>query len=168
MVSKRHSKPYVLSITSTFLAACLILCAILLFPFARDVLLHDYALYRYSQAFRRISHPANTSPVSYKKYVGLISGNGNHCNYFLGELRRYSGDRQTISSFYAGQDYTGLGDGLMFIENGEFPAAGRNWLPPDLAVLSAWLDSPDQPRDHLYLVYTFHLDLDPGLDLRCS
>ncbi len=55
----------------------------------------------------------------------------------------------------------------MFIENGEFPAAGRNWLPPDLAVLSAWLDSPDQPRDQLYLVYTFHVDLDSGLDLRC-
>ena len=51
---------------------------------------------------------------------------------------------------------------------GEFPSAGRNWLPSDLAELSAWLASPDQPRDHLYLVYTFHLDLDPGLDLRCS
>jgi len=57
---------------------------------------------------------------------------------------------------------------LMVIENGEFPAAGRNWLPPGLTVLSAWLDSPDQPRDQLYLVYSFHLDLDPGLDLRCS
>ena len=168
MVSKRISKPYTLSITSSLLATCLILCAILLFPFARDVLLHDYALHRYSQVFQRINHPANTSPVFYKKYVGLISGNGNHCNYFVGELRRYSGDRQAISSFYAGQDYTGLGDGLMFIENGKFPAAGRNWLPPDLAVLSAWLGSPDEPRDQPYLVYTFHLDLDPVLELRCS
>ena len=56
----------------------------------------------------------------------------------------------------------------MFIENGEFPAAGGNWLPPDLAVLSAWQGSPDEPRDQPYLVYTLHLDLDPVLELRCS
>jgi hypothetical protein len=168
MFKKRPSKNSFRSWITTLLASCLILCAAFLFPFAKDGLLHDYALYRYARAFRRLHHPANTTPISYKKYVGHITGNGNHCNYFVGELRRYTGDRQVIESFYSGQDYAGLGDGLLFIENGEFPATGRDLLPYGMDVLSSWLDSPGEPRDHLYLVYTFNLDLDPGWDIRCT
>ena len=168
MVSKRLSKPHALSLTVTLLAACLILCAILLFPFARDVLLHDYALYRYSQDFNQVRHPADTNLVSSKKYLGLISGNGNHCNYFIGELRSYTGDPAQIAAFYAGQGFTGLGNELVFMENGEFPADDLGLLPPADPVLSAWLGSTILHRDHIYLIYTFYIDLNAGLDFRCS
>jgi len=113
-----------------------------------------------------VAHPGGTVRVSSHQAVGLISGNGNHCNYFVGELRRYTGDPQTIADFYAAQAVPDLG--LLFIENGEFPALGLDEvLPYRLDVLSAWLDSPAAPRDHLYLVYLLGIDLDPGWDMRC-
>jgi hypothetical protein len=143
-------------------------CAVLAFPVYRDVLAHEYDLFRYSQEFRNLDHPAGTSSVAYKAFVGHITGNGNPCNYFVGNLRRYTGERQAIEAFYANQDYAGLGGGLAFIENGEFKLTDLEWLPPGLKTLSAWLDPPGDARASLYLVFSFHLDLDSGLDFRCS
>ena len=147
----------------------LLTCGVLTFPVYKDFLLHDYTLYREVKAFRQIEHPAGTSRITFKKYLGLYLGNGNHCDYFIGELRRYTGEQQSIESFYSDKVVADLGVGVAFVENGEFPEQFRQWnLPYRLDSLSVWLDSPTEPRDHLYLVYIFDIDLDPGWDIRCS
>jgi len=169
MPTKQASKHPIRSWVLTILASCLILCAAFLFPFVKDSLLHDYDLYQYSQAFRRLEHPPGTSLVSSRKFLGLYLGNGNHCDYFLGELRRYSGDGQAIEAFYADRAPADLSVGVVFVVNGEFPEKTWSWMPPTLDSLSDWLDSPNEPRDHLYLIYDWGIiTLDPGWDLRCG
>jgi hypothetical protein len=56
---------------------------------------------------------------------------------------------------------------LTFPENGRFPGNPDEWLPYDMTDLSTWLNS-SQPRDHLYLISTWGIDLDPGWDMRCG
>jgi hypothetical protein len=169
MSSKPAAKHKLRSWIITILVSCSILCAAFLFPFVKDSLLHDYAFYQETQAFRRLKHPAGTSLVSSKKFLGLYLGNGNHCDYFLGELRRYSSDEQTIKAFYAGRTSADPEVGIMFLENGEFPDNAWNWMPYKFDSLSTWLDTPDEPRDHLYLIYDWGIiSLDPGWDLRCG
>jgi hypothetical protein len=146
----------------------LLACAVLSFPIYRDFLVHDYALYRYAREFRQMAHPADTTLVSYKTALGLITGNGNHCNYFIGELRRYNGDKQALLSFYDTERFAGLGSGLLFIENGAFPADAWESLPHGLDQLSAWLRPPTKATDPLYLVFTLHIDLNAGWDIRCG
>ena len=148
----------------------LLTCGILTFPVYKDYLHHDYNLNREVNAFRQLKHPAGTSRVAFKKYMGLYLGNGNHCDTFVGELRRYSGDGQSIESFYAGQTAADLGVNVVFLENGEFPEQVQKWSLPSyrLDFVSMWLDSPATPRDHLYLIYIFDIDLDPVWDFRCS
>jgi hypothetical protein len=147
----------------------LLTCGVLTFPIYKDYFLHDYTLYREVNAFRQLNHPAGTSRIAFKKFLGLYLGNGNHCDSFIGELRRYTGEQQSIETFYSGKIVADLGVGVTFVENGEFPEQFRQWsLPYRLDSLSAWLDSPAIPHDHLYLVYISDIDLDPGWDFRFS
>jgi hypothetical protein len=143
-------------------------CAVLTFPVYRDYLLHEYQLFQESRIFRQIKHPPGSSRVAFKQHLGLFFGNGNHCDFFIGEIRRYSGDQQAIKSFYS--EPAGMDISILFIENGEFPEDFRlNYFPYTYDSLSDWLDSPNVPRDHLYLLYNSgFLDLNPGRDFRCS
>ena len=150
---------------------CIVLltCVVLPFPIYKDTLLHDYILYRESRALNQLKHPPGTSRVAFRKYLGLYLGNGNHCDYFVGELRRYTGGQAVLESFYSGQVVDDLNVNLAFVENGDFPEQLRQWsLPFSLNSLSFWLDSSAVARDHLYLVYIFDIDLDPGWDFRCG
>ena len=146
----------------------MLVCAVLTFPVYRDFLRHDYMLYQAGRVLRQIKHPPGTSPVAFKKSFGVLFGNGNHCDFFIGELRRYSGGQPPIASFYS--DITGKNVSLLFIENGEFPESHlEGFIPYSLDHLSAWLNSPDVPRDHLYLLYSSgFIDMNPGWDFRCS
>jgi len=150
-------------------ALVLLICGILPFPIYREFIFHDLTLYRQVRSFEQLQHPPGTSQVVRRTFIGLYLGNGNHCDYFVGGLRRYSGDRQVIEAFYADQLVEGSGIGIAFVENGDFPEQAQLWsLPPGLQHLSAWLDPSTVSADHLYLIYSFDIDLDPGLDIRCS
>jgi hypothetical protein len=141
---------------------------VLTFPIYKDFLLHDYTLSREAAAFRTLKHPAGTSRISLKQYLGLYLGNGNHCDYFVGELRRYSGEPQAIRDFYSGLRVADLGVNLMFIDASGFSERQMWALPSRLDVLSQWLKFPLPEDARLYLLYIFDIDLDPGWDLRCS
>jgi hypothetical protein len=148
----------------------LLACAVLTFPVYRDFLEHDLSLNREIKAFRQIKHPPGSSRISSRKYLGLLTGNGNHCDFFIGELRRYSGEQKTIKSFYQSNPAAVNDDvGIIFIENGGLPAGIQFWgTPYRLTSLSGWLDSPDEPRDHLYIISRIgFIDFDPGWDFRC-
>jgi len=103
--------------------------AVLTFPVYRDYLDDNFSLYQNVKAFRQLKHPSDTSRISFKKYLGLLLGNGNHCDSFIGEPRRYGGEQQTIESYY---DSTTIADdqgmGIIFIESGEFPEESLYWV----------------------------------------
>jgi hypothetical protein len=168
MVSKKNPKSVLRSVLAWGVGICLFACLVFLFPFVKDSLLHDMALNGYVRSVKAVQHPENTSSVAFRKKVGLMWGNGNHCNYFAGELRRYTGERAAIESFYAPQLADDSSLSLTFPENGRFPGNPDEWLPYDMTDLSTWLESPTTPRAALYLISTWGIDLDPGWDLRCG
>lgn len=64
------------------------------------VLSHDWNLYRLQWNFNQFHHLSGTKLLLKKKELGLLIGNSNHIDYFVGEVRRYNGNRAKILEFY--------------------------------------------------------------------
>lgn len=138
-VAKSAILKYLLSMAGVCLLACGLVCT----PIVKDVLIHDYALYQYSQTIHCLEYPENTIVLSSKKQVGLFSGSGDQCNYFVGKLRWYTGDRHAIESFYLPQQEADSRVGVLFVGNGEFPDNASWWLPRDIDSLPlGWVLPP--------------------------
>jgi hypothetical protein len=162
------SKRTVLTLALAFIVLCLVACVIVLAPVIGDTMAHDRKLRRYQAALRAAPHPGGTLLVSAEKRVGLFVGNGHHCDYFVGELRQYSGSRQEIEEFYAGVSIEEHGPvSLLFVENGQFSGPARWTLPPRLDELSEWSVSPVELQIDVYLVYVLAPGFEPGHDIRC-
>jgi len=161
-------KRTVLTLASACIVLCLVACVIVLAPVIGDTMAHDRKLRRYQAALNEAQHPDDTSLIRAEKRVGLYAGNGNHCDYFVGELRRYAGSRQEIEAFYAGvsiEEY-GLVE-LLFVEDGRFPEQARQTLPPKLDELAEWSASAAELQADVYLVYVLVPGFDAGYDIRC-
>ncbi len=157
-----------LTLLSASIILCLVACVIVLSPVIGDTMAHDRKLRRYQAALNEAQHPGDTSLIRAEKRVGLFAGNGNHCDYFVGELRRYSGSRQEIKEFYAGVSIEGHGPvELLFVENGQFPELARQTLPHKLDELAEWSVSAAELRAGVYLVYVLAPGFDAGYDIRC-
>lgn len=81
-------------------------CGCLLSPFLLLLLLivgstgyNNFRLWRFEQHFAALSHPPQSKFIERKKAVGLF-GNGNHCDFFVAELRSFSGSQHNIRNFY--------------------------------------------------------------------
>ena len=64
---------------------------VFLFPIIRDSLIHNLRLSRMKRLLDEISHPDNTEYIFSRSVLGLLAGNGNHCDYFVGEMRSFKG-----------------------------------------------------------------------------
>lgn len=76
--------------------AALALCAIPLAP----MIPHSVALHRFGKSFQQLSHPDGTKCPAAFSAVGLIEGNGNHCDYLVGEVRETDKPSSEISEYY--------------------------------------------------------------------
>ena len=147
----------------------LLACVVLPFPIYKDYLVHEFKLYREVWAFHQLKHPAGTSQIAFQKYLGLYLGNGNHCDYFVGELRQYTGDRKSVENFYAGKVVDNLGVSVAFADNADFlDELRQSDLPFRFDALPLSSESTSPVPDHLYIVYIFDMDFDPGWDIRCT
>jgi hypothetical protein len=147
-----------------YLAGLLLCCGMLSLP---DIFIHNQRLASYVVAFQKMEHPLGTSELSFRSMVTLV-GNGNHCDYFVGEMRQFTGERQAIIDFYEGQEVHGQPVFVAFVENGEFPhETSLRYLPQGLDNPKNWLDSPFGSLENVYVVYVFDIGNDAGLDFRC-
>lgn len=73
-----------------------------------DTIAHEQKLWRLEGSFRDVTHPAATALVTKRSRVGLLLGNGNHCDYFVGELRRTALSKELIREAYAPQRSRGV------------------------------------------------------------
>ena len=147
----------------------LLTCVVLPFPIYKDYLIHDYKLERQVWAFDQLKHPPGTRRIAFQKYLGLYLGNSNHCDYFVGELRQYNGEQQAIESFYADKVVDGLGVSVAFARHGDLLGELRQSdMPFRFDALPVWSEPSAPASDHLYLVYIFDINFDPGCDIRCS
>lgn len=122
---------------------------------------NNQRLSAYEQDFRRITHPTNTSAVAFERSVLPPPGNGSHCFFLVGEVRRFSGDRSNIETFYADQQVQ-----LQFFVDNKLEKSPYRWLDQ----LSDWEISQPSSNEHYYLVFMLNSRIDDyySVDLRCS
>ncbi|XHX80635.1 MAG: hypothetical protein RBJ76_12110 [Stenomitos frigidus ULC029] len=125
---------------------------------ANSYLANNRVLSKYEDDLRATEHPSNTSSAVFQSRVTRSPGNGQHCFYFAGELRRYQGTRASIQTFYNDKAQ------VAFVQDGKIGGV----IPGELKQLANWSTSVvDEKR--LYLVYTMVGDFEhtTALDLRC-
>jgi len=159
-----------------YLLAPIGLCAaLLLVPFllfTAEVPIHNWNLERFSGSFAAIQHPPGSTRVKILKQVGNIQGTGNDCQYFVAELRTYTGSKQRIQDFYEGvtikNPLNGQGQPIQiaFVEYGSFFDAWT--LPWTYRDLEPWSLPKGIAGDHVYVVFVFEGANDLGLDYRCN
>ena len=139
-----------------------------------DTIRHNRKLERMKEAFSSLRHPAGTARITLKKKVGLLSGNGNHCDYFVGELRSYSGDTNAVGEWYKGLKVKGpdgslYGLDVLFLKDGDFTDPDAGWrLPYCCDEPSEWGYETESWRKDFYIVFCFLGGFEEsGGDWRC-
>lgn len=156
------------------------LSAFILFLYFNLFFVHDRMLWQFRAKYRTVRHPANTQRVRFYSDLGLLIGNGNHCDLFVGELRSYTGARRELLKAYAGQSYwspiehdrlpvevlfvedNGLREGILY--HGEIGFE----LPSPLGGIREDAMSYRQRSKKYYVVYMFDPGYDAGFDIRCQ
>src|SRR5687768_14940401 len=69
----------------------------LVYPF---LFVHDSNLRALHKSFQEIKHPTGTTHIVSYQELGLLAGNSNHCDYFVAEMRNYSGSKKQIINAY--------------------------------------------------------------------
>ncbi|MFC1856902.1 hypothetical protein ACFL9U_02615 [Thermodesulfobacteriota bacterium] len=138
-------------------------------PMSRDPIINSWKLWKFESSFVSLFHPKGTSRLALKSKVGLLSGNGNHCDFFVGELRTYSSEKEKIKNDYAGTLILNPISGrrqnidILFIDDGIIP---ETRLPYDFDNLAGWNLPSDEKLKPMYLLYVFN-SYEANADVRC-
>ena len=134
---------------------------------------HSWDLHRLNRALNATAHPANSRLVSQGQEVGLLIRNGDHCDFFVGELRSFRGTQSGIKKFYSQSkiwnplNNTSQPLEIMFLQNGKIPASKQEYLPSGFDSVSRGSKSPLNTKQHYYLLYFFDVGYDADFDWRC-
>ncbi len=139
--------------------------ALLILP----MLLHNHHLVGVEEAFSLINHPENTHPLGGVSRVGLLVGSGNHCDFFVGQVRSTTEDWESVAMHY----HT-LGRKFAFdlavskFEDGVLQVERDAIRPPfDLESLSGWGVEKAPQGEWIYAVYVADPGHAPEHDYRC-
>jgi hypothetical protein len=139
---------------------------------------HDVSLWQMSRSIAAVSHPPNTKRISSVKDLGLLAGNGNHCDYFVAEMRSYNNlTRKEIEAWYKN---TKIWNPLKWrFERVSIGVIENNRIRMKLKD-EDWIGLPDYLRSHFksrwpqpsssqkfYFVAFLDLGNETGCDLRC-
>lgn len=131
---------------------------------------HDRTLLSLKKSFDLISHPEKTKIVAQFSKLGVLSGNGNHCDYFVGQLRKTNLSPNEIIAWYkkTGKISSDVGrDCDVMIE---FYSKGKlkeyDAVPFDYEDLSQLIPHIENNQNY-YLIYVFDTGYDAGWDYRC-
>ncbi|MCE5322729.1 hypothetical protein LLG46_05350 [bacterium] len=150
-----------------FLAAFVCLAVLLWW----GIFSHDWNLMRLRHRFLRIEHPAGTKLVMKKSDLGLLIAASNHMDYFVGEMRSYSGSQARIRRFYSNKTIWNPIAGRRYDIQVLFPDELDKLRARDPVVLEFEIPRPalemaknwsNKNRNHFYIVYVF----DPGYACR--
>ena len=115
-----------------------------------------------------LPHPEGTEPLTTYSELGILSGNGNHCDYFVGHLRAHTSARESIDRFYKGTSFVNPVSGesesvrlVWFPDDGELD----EFLPYDFDRVHDW-DLAGRAASEVYAVVVMRSYL-PNADPRC-
>jgi hypothetical protein len=151
-----------------------IICAFTLAYFA--FLQHDFYLWQLQRSVATINNPPNTKSIASAKDIGLLVANGNHCDYFVAQLRSFPENMTSkqIQLFYKNSkiwnplnrrtEIVSIG----VIKNGRIES-NEAWTG-----ISPFLQSyfhknlPRQLKDqHFYFVFVLDIGNAVACDIRC-
>lgn len=118
---------------------------------------HDVHLISVERRYRAIAHPPDSRSLARESDLGLLEGNGNHCDYFVGELRATHLTRAELEKFY------GAHTEIEVLEQRVVPPYVSS--PRDRLQLVAARASP-APGELLYIAFVFDQEA-AGEDIRC-
>ena len=155
---------------------CLVLILAVIGGCSLPYILHNRALSHVRAEYARIIHPASSLALDSFSDLGIAAGgNGNHCDYLVGEIRESDDSPAHIKAHYSTFSFPPLdAQSGQWAPRGpisvtvEFPGS-----PDDTGVLR-W-DIPDaltrasakQRKKTLYVVYLLDGGYDPNGDWRC-
>lgn len=154
-------------ILSAYVAA-IVICFVLLYPF---VFAHDAYLRSLNVSVRNLNHPKATSHIAASSQLGLISSNGNHCDYFVAEMRNYTGNKQKILAAYKNTQVWNpmrkqwFPVSIAFVENGKIRSNAEYSVVPEL--LEGKFQRHLSGKQNVYFVVFFDVGHEVGLDMRC-
>jgi len=70
-----------------------------------DAMANDRRLSQITQQLKALPLPPETIEVSSHAAVGLLAGNGNHCDYFVGAVYRSQSSEEDILKHYQGRQF---------------------------------------------------------------
>lgn len=126
---------------------------------------HNRSLAELKARFDDLPHPEGTTGGEVVARLGLINGNGNHCDYFVGQLRSAVHPREAILRGYVKTTGDGREVHARFLDE----IAPSDPLPLDLRSLASWRLRPAELAERsAYVVYLFLPGADPAeMDPRC-
>jgi hypothetical protein len=138
-----------------------------------DSLTNSWHLYQMEAELTALPIPPQTQSLTRKSALGILSGNSNHCDFFVGLLFRSSLTPTIIEQHYAGRIF----HNPVTSAQEEFqvtilttPKHFRSkyvWLPDGLGVAEAWgVSTQDFASNTIYLV-SFFEQYPTNHDWRC-
>ncbi|MFY0574110.1 hypothetical protein ACN28S_06880 [Cystobacter fuscus] len=142
------------------------LAGVCVLPPFRSMREHDERLERIEQALMHLPLPAGLEQLGVYSRVGLLSGNGNHCDYLSAMALRGAAERSVLEEFYR-QHTVSSPDGypleIRIGAGGLQPAPGYD----DDLLADSWMDAFRMEGQQVRVVYVFDGGLNPDGDPRC-
>lgn len=137
-----------------------------------DAITNDRCLSQITSQLNTLSQPPNTIQISSRSAVGLLSGNGNHCDFFTGSVYRSQSTVEVIQQHYKGRQFqnpvTGKDEDWDLIILKDDHSFDSVWLPDDFDHPGAWQLTPaSYATGTLFLVYAMR-SYDANGDSRCN
>jgi len=134
---------------------------------AMNKLAGSMVLQEFETAFQDVQHPAATERLSLRTVMGDFYDSVQGCDFYIGEVRRFTGSEEVILAAYVDQEVSGNPLQVVFLEGGRIPAWVRDSLPEPLNDLAGWELPPGVEQQPLYMVYFVVVDYDGELRLHC-
>jgi len=149
----------------------LLAITLLLGPCVRDSFSNSWKLRKIQKALRDIPVPPNTQRLASNSAVGLLVGNGNHCDFFAGEMFRSKLSADTILQHYTNRLFlnpvTGYKEEIDVQVLSHPTHLSSLWLPDSFTEPTDWGISTDTfSQGTIYLVKVMR-SYDANLDPRC-
>lgn len=140
-------------------------------PCTADSVRNSYHLYKMESGLRDMPVPARTQQLDFRSAVGLLVGNGNHCDFFVGAIFQSELSVQEITAHYTGRKFTNPKTGtqeevsLAILQSTD--DLERMYLPDYLDNARAWgLKTAHFAQGTVYMISIFR-SCEPNHDLRC-
>ena len=146
--------------------------ALFLGPCMYDTRVNDSNLARLESEMAAIPAPEGATSLATHSAVGLLIGNGNHCDFFVGTLYKTKASAESVRAYYEGrmiynpvtEQKESVSVGIM--TNTSFSGL---WIPMKLDRLEAWNVLPEEISDTNHTVYflTLYRSYQKNSDWRC-